>query len=73
MGEVMAIRYLTDEERLAWSRTKNFRHKKRGVAGMRLSGPSKTSILILFSDRKKATWVQVDSVEPMEDTSILKG
>lgn len=34
---------------------------------MRLSGPSRTQILIWFDDRKKATWVKVETVEPIQE------
>ncbi len=56
---------LTEEQRLAWSHVKTFRHKKRDVTGMRLSGPSRTEILIWFDDRKKSTWVKLEDVEPI--------
>ena len=58
---------LSEEERIKWANTSYFRHKKRGVIGQRLSGPGRKDILIYFKDRKKATWVKVDSVEPIEE------
>lgn len=48
-----------------WLHHSHCLHKKRGVVGEVLSMPRQNeTILVLFSDRRKATWVKVDSVEP---------
>jgi len=48
-----------------WLHHSHCLHKKRRVVGEVLSMPRPDgTILVFFTDRRKSTWVKVDSLEP---------